>query len=257
VTQRIDYNQVARRYDEEAIRQRPADPKLVELCAARHALDGAGVRMLDIGCGTGIQLVANLARLPRLGAVGLDLHEEMLGVARSKTTEIEWVHGDSSALPFDDGEFDYVSAQLCFHHFQHKQRALAEAARVLAPGGRFVMVNLAPWRMRDWDVYRYFPEAFAIDERDQWTDDVLQRELERAGFAVTAFEANDIRKDYDLAERIAFYRERYSPSHLLAISDDAYAAGMARLQHELDSAGGVPVRLATHICLVTLVAEKP
>lgn len=256
MTQRVDYNRVAHRYDDEALRKRPADPKLVELCQARGAADGAGVRMLDVGCGTGIQLVANLGRLPRLRATGVDLHEEMLAVARSKTNEVEWLQADAGALPFADGEFDYVGAQLCFHHFRDKQRALAEAVRVLKPGGRLVMVNLSPWRTRDWDVYRYFPEAFARDELDFWTDEKLQSELERAGLVVSAVEPNDIRHEVELAERLAFYRERYSPSQLVAISDQAFDAGLARLQRDLTAAGGAPVRIATHICLLTLVAEK-
>ena len=256
MTQRVDYNQVARRYDEEALRQRPADPKLIEFCAARGASEGEGVRMLDVGCGTGIQLLANLAQLPRLRACGLDLHEEMLEVARAKTAGIEWLRGDASSLPFADAEFAYVSAQLCFHHFQDKERALSEAARVLEPGGRFVTVNLSPWRMLDWDVYRYFPEALARDERDFWPDERLSAELDRVGLTVTAVEPTDIRKDYDLAERIAFYGQRYSPSQLLAISDDAYAAGMARLQQALDAAAGAPVSVASHICLLSFVAEK-
>jgi ubiquinone/menaquinone biosynthesis C-methylase UbiE len=257
MTQRVDYNRIAHRYDDEALRKRPADPKLIEFCRARGAADGGGVKMLDVGCGTGIQLVANLAQLPRLRATGVDLHEEMLVVARSKTNEIDWVQADAGALPFADGEFDYVGAQLCFHHFRDKPRALSEAVRVLKPGGRLVMVNLSPWRMRDWDVYRYFPEAFARDELDSWADDELRSELERAGLAVSVVEPNHIRREVDLAERLAFYRERYSPSQLVAISDEAFDAGLARLQRDITAAGGAPVRVGTHICLLTLVAEKP
>lgn len=257
VTQRVDYNRVARRYDDEELRQRPADAKLLEFCSVRQAAGGAGVRMLDIGCGTGIQLVANLGQLPQLRATGLDLHEEMLAVARAKTPGVTWVQGDASALPFADGEFDYVSAQLCFHHFLDQRGALAEAARVLAPGGRLVMINLSPWRMRDWDVYRYFPEAFALDERDFWPDDALVSELQRVGLVVRAVEPHDIRRDVELTERLAFYRERYSPSQLLAISDAAFAAGLARIEEELKAGGGGPVSVPTHICLLTVVAEKP
>jgi ubiquinone/menaquinone biosynthesis C-methylase UbiE len=155
--QRVDYDRIGKRYDEEAIRQREADPELVAFLEERRNADGAGISVLDVGYGTRIQLVANQARFPALAQCGIDLHEAMLGAARDKSPRIRWFRGDASALPFEDATYDFVSAQFCFHHVQGKAAMLREVSRVLRPGGVFALVNMTPWRMKDWEVYRYFP----------------------------------------------------------------------------------------------------
>src|SRR5689334_6275059 len=96
--QRVDYNRIGARYDAEAVRKRPADPKLVAFCEGKGALRGAGVRVLDIACGTGIQLVSNQLELPELAQTGLDLHTGMLQAARAKSSAIRWIEGDAAEL---------------------------------------------------------------------------------------------------------------------------------------------------------------
>ncbi|HEV8247425.1 MAG TPA: methyltransferase domain-containing protein, partial [Polyangiaceae bacterium] len=185
---RVDYDRIGRRYDDETVRQREADPKLIEYLSAHESADGEGLAMLDIACGTGIQLLANGKRFPALKMQGLDLSAAMLEAARAKRPDIEWLQGDASKLPFSDASFDYVSSQFCFHHFSDKAAVLAEIERVLRPGGRYVMLNMVPWRMRDWEVYEYFPEAFALDERDFWLEIRIQQVLERCGLTAVKFE---------------------------------------------------------------------
>jgi ubiquinone/menaquinone biosynthesis C-methylase UbiE len=107
-----------------------------------RAQPAAGERMLDVATGTGIVLRrarARAAELTRL--VGLDLTAGMLDVAREKSAglDVEFVVGDATALPFEDGSFDLVSCQQGLQFFPERERALAEFLRVLAPGGRVVV----------------------------------------------------------------------------------------------------------------------
>jgi ubiquinone/menaquinone biosynthesis C-methylase UbiE len=255
--QRVDYDRIARRYDDEESRDRPADEALIDLCAQRGSVDGDGVAALDIGCGTGIRMVKNRVKLPRMRAVGLDLHQGMLEVARKKADDIEWVQGDAARMPFGDVEFDYVSAELCFHHMRDKLGALVEVARVLRPGGRFFMRNMSPWRMLDWEVYRYFPEALARDEVDFWQESRIREALLAVGLVPHDFGSTDYRGEADLGQLLAFYRERYSPSQLVALSDDHFRAGLERIERELTLAAGATVKVPTHFCLITIGAEKP
>jgi len=252
---RVDYDHIGERYDEEAARRRDVDPELVKFVSERTA-GGRELAVLDIACGTGIQLLANRRRFPRMRLVGLDLHEGMLRAARAKGGEIEWLQGDAAKLPFSDATFDYVSCQFCFHHFADKASVLSEVERVLRPGGRFVMLNMVPWRMRDWDVYEYFPETFARDEQDFWLEIRIQEVLERVGLTLVTFEYQDFRPEIDLRERLEFYRQRYSPSQLVALGDAEFAAGISRLEGALTQAEE-PARAASHICFVTVSAHKP
>jgi SAM-dependent methyltransferase len=101
---------------------------------------GPGARVLDVGCGTGAGTAAAAARGAR--ATGVDLAEGMLDVARRRHPALRFVAGDAEALPFADGDFDAVVAGFVLNHLPDPDRAIAELARVLAPGGR---VAVAVW----------------------------------------------------------------------------------------------------------------
>ena len=110
-----------------------------------------GDRVLDVACGTGI--VARLAA-PRVGAsgtvTGLDLLAGMLEVARRESLDlrpaITWIEGNAMALPLPDASVDAVLCQQGLQFFPDKVAALAEARRVLVPGGRLA---LSVWRSID------------------------------------------------------------------------------------------------------------
>lgn len=90
-------------------------------------------RFLDVGCGTGQsrQVYADRAA----GYVGIDLSFEALRLARGKAPGISFVQADAGRLPFADGSFDGVAFSSVLHHIPDVGPALAEALRVLAPGG--------------------------------------------------------------------------------------------------------------------------
>lgn len=91
------------------------------------------LRLLDIGCGTGQsrQLYADRAKL----YCGIDLSQRALEIARSRFPDSCWERADACALPFADASWDVVAFSSVLHHIPHFGRALAEAYRVLKPGG--------------------------------------------------------------------------------------------------------------------------
>jgi ubiquinone/menaquinone biosynthesis C-methylase UbiE len=108
----------------------------------------AGDRLLDVACGAGA-LVAEVA--PHVDrAVGVDLSDGMLELARSRLSDagadrlanVEFFHGPSDALPFDDGSFTALVCTTALHHFPDPQRSIDEMARVLEPGGRVVIGDI-------------------------------------------------------------------------------------------------------------------
>lgn len=102
-------------------------------------------RLLDIGTGTG-RLLKVLA--PRISAgLGVDASRAMLALARARLARPGLTHcavrlADMYRLPLPDGGFDLVVMQMVLHYAEDPAAALAEAARMLHPGGRLLVVDL-------------------------------------------------------------------------------------------------------------------
>jgi ubiquinone/menaquinone biosynthesis C-methylase UbiE len=127
-----------------------ADAEVENAIAARLNAGPLG-RVLDIGTGTGRMI--ELFAAPASRFVALDNSVEMLRLARAKLAGLpdaaavqartEIVLGDFNLLPFEDGSFDTVLFHQVLHYAQTPDRAIAEAARVLAQGGRLLVVDFA------------------------------------------------------------------------------------------------------------------
>jgi SAM-dependent methyltransferase len=103
-----------------------------------------GSRVLDVACGTGI--VARRAAAHGAAVVGVDVNEQMLGVAREIAPEIRWLEADAADLPLPDAAFDWVFCQQGLQFMTDPAAAVAEMRRVLAPGGR---LTVSVWRPCD------------------------------------------------------------------------------------------------------------
>lgn len=102
-----------------------------------------GARVLEIGVGTGLSLSAYPAHCR---VTGLDLSSDMLKHARRKVerlrmAHVELVQGDALNLPFAAGQFDFVMAFHVITVVPDHARLLAQARRVLKPGGTLVVIN--------------------------------------------------------------------------------------------------------------------
>jgi SAM-dependent methyltransferase len=110
-----------------------------------------GMRVLDIACGTGV--VAAEAARRGAAATGVDFSPEMLAQARNLQRDVDFHESDAEQLPFGDGTFDIAVSNFGIHHCERPQNAIAEAHRVLRPGGRFAFTvwvkpkDNAAWRL--------------------------------------------------------------------------------------------------------------
>ena len=96
---------------------------------------GAGVRVLDVATGPGF--VAGAAAARGATVVGLDFSAAMIVEARRRHATVSFREGDAEALPFEDGSFDAVVMNFGLLHLARPEAAIAEACRVLRPGGRY------------------------------------------------------------------------------------------------------------------------
>jgi ubiquinone/menaquinone biosynthesis C-methylase UbiE len=250
---RVNYDTIAHLYDTQPYRAKTIDPELLAVLGQRRFSETLSI--LDVGCGTGNQLVANRTVVPHARLVGLDCSLGMLRQAQPKAPDIAWVQADGAGLPFQAQSFDFVTCQYALHHIQDKAGMLQGVFRVLRCGGRMVLRNLCPQECADWLYYAYFPEAYTIDLADFWPSEAVVAVLEATGFVAVTVERQHLRYEQNVRLWLDTVRRRDTCSQLLAIPDAAYAAGVGRLEHELADRNAPLVR-ADHLCFVTIRGEK-
>jgi ubiquinone/menaquinone biosynthesis C-methylase UbiE/DNA-binding transcriptional ArsR family regulator len=150
-----------------------ADAAVEEAIAA--ALDGAPIRaLLDLGTGTGRMLELFANDIER--GLGLDLSLDMLALARARLDRAglrhcSVRHGDIYDLPLPQDSFDVVIIHQVLHFLDDSGRAIREAARVLRPGGRLLVVDFAPHDLeflREEHAHRRL--GFAAETVQQWLE---------------------------------------------------------------------------------------
>jgi SAM-dependent methyltransferase len=106
---------------------------------AYPALIPQGSRLLDVACGPGFVSEAAAARGTH--PVGVDIATAMVERARMRRPDLTFVVGDALRLPFPEASFDAITMNFGILHVSQPERALAEAHRVLVPGGRLAFTT--------------------------------------------------------------------------------------------------------------------
>jgi SAM-dependent methyltransferase len=153
-----------------------------------HAGVKAGMRVLDVACGTGVVAVTAARQGARV--TGLDLTPELLQEARSNGriagVDIDWHEGDVEQLPFDADTFDVVLSQFGHMFAPRPDVALREMLRVLKPGGTIAFSTWPPELLigRMFRLVAEFlpPPPPGVAPPPQWGDPAVIRE--RLGAAV-------------------------------------------------------------------------
>lgn len=108
-----------------------------------------GQKLLDAGCGFGGTIQQINGTYSDMDLTGLNIDPRQLAAAEAQTepangNKIGWVEADACQLPFEDNSFDRVLAVECIFHFPSREKFLAEAARVLKPGGYLAVSDFVP-----------------------------------------------------------------------------------------------------------------
>ena len=199
------FTSVAKRYDTMNDLMSAGLHRVWKAFAVRHAAVRPGMKVLDIAGGTGDLARAFAPQVAPGGQVWLtDINAAMLAEGRDRLLDaghmLPTAQCDAEALPFAANTFDVVTVAFGLRNMTHKERALAEMFRVLAPGGRLLVLefsriwaplapaydaysfNVLPWLGQrvagDAESYRYLAESI----RRFPSQPELASMMERAGF---------------------------------------------------------------------------
>jgi ubiquinone/menaquinone biosynthesis C-methylase UbiE len=170
----------------------------------RHQMNELGKisdfkRVLDVGCGTGTQIILIKKNFPAVEVSGLDIDTEILTIARKKISksgfDIGLIKASASVLPFGDNSFECVQSSLIFHHLSRKEKiqAMSEIFRVLRPGGYFTLADIGRPHTR---LMRFFSFMTNLIERSDdnvkgmlpvWMGEVGFIDVSTAGEYPTSF----------------------------------------------------------------------
>lgn len=135
---REEYRQLAPAYDR---RWRKYLARIAEETLA-HVQLVPGLRVVDVGCGTGYLLARLVEREPALVSVGVDPSAAMLRVARRRSIAgATFLEASAENIPLADDSVDTVVSTSAFHYWYDPRQALAEIHRILRPGGLFVLTD--------------------------------------------------------------------------------------------------------------------
>ena len=210
-------------YDDTQVAGVPAEALLASLgCGNPTALAElkAGEVVLDLGSGGGVDVLLSARRVGPTGkAYGLDMTDEMLVLARenqarSGLTNVEFLKGEIEHIPLPDNSVDVIISNCVINLSADKDRVIAEAFRVLKPGGRFAVSDVV---VRAGDVpaaVRRSMELWVGCVAGALEESTYRSKLSKAGFEAVEVEPTRI---YRAADAQQFLQEA-------GLTDDAMLA---------------------------------
>jgi ubiquinone/menaquinone biosynthesis C-methylase UbiE len=234
MVRRTDYEQIAPTYDARYARglYNRLERALRELVDARKP-----DYVLEAGCGTGYWLASLRGLAPHI--VGIDFSAGMLAKARERDPVSNLVRAAAEVLPFRGASFDLIFCLNAIHHFNRFDAFIAEAKRLLRPGGMLAVIGMDPHHGRDyWCIYDYFPETRPTDlvrypSSGKIADAMLAAGFEHVECSVACRFSHTRRgaavfNDPEL--------QRNGCSQMALLTDEQYAQGIARIRSAVQNA---------------------
>ncbi|HSJ56474.1 MAG TPA: class I SAM-dependent methyltransferase [Anaerolineae bacterium] len=205
--------------------------------------DRPGVRVLEVGCGTG-NYAGALAAGEGCAAWGLDPSNGMLRQAMSSHARVAWLVARAEALPLAAHSFDLVFSVDVIHHVRDRAGYFRQVARVLRPGGRVCTVTDSAEIIHKREILSgYFPETVEVELARYPRLAEIETWMVEAG--LRNYRVEVVEEPYLVTDAGPYHDRAYSSLHL--IPDEAWRAGVARLERDL--AGGPVQAVSRYACV--------
>lgn len=163
-------------------------PKISCKSVSQKLSDISYQSLLDVGCGTGY-LIDLLSKEKTANYYGLDLSPEMLRVARNKLSRsVVLTEGSADTLPYSDNSFDIVTCVQSFHHYPYPDKAMAEAYRVLKPGGLYILSDTGASGVLKWLENHIFLKTINSGDFAVYDIKDISKMMKANGFKITETE---------------------------------------------------------------------
>jgi ubiquinone/menaquinone biosynthesis C-methylase UbiE len=172
-----------------------------------------GQRVVDVGCGGGIYALGWQA-LGASSVVGVDFSEQMVAAAREQATglsDISFHRGEATATGLPAHSADIVFERALIHHLPGYEPCFAEARRVLAPGGTFIIQDRtpedvalpgSPEHLRGY-FFECLPRLLAVENARRPSDEAVRAALTATGFrAIDSRPLWEVRKTHETRDRL-------------------------------------------------------
>ncbi|MBN1268407.1 MAG: methyltransferase domain-containing protein [Kiritimatiellae bacterium] len=225
MSQALNYDDFAHQYAS----TRWALPWITAVLARQVGLLPPHATLVEIGCGTGNYIIALSEMFPACACKAFDLSPEMLKVASSRSTRVQFVPGDADAqFPCAAEEADFAYLVDVVHHLRNLDNLFRESARIMKPGAVLAIVTDSEANIRNRSLSRYFPEILDGELARYPAIGNLDSAARRAGLKCDAQEPAE--GDIDLDEAFIAKLEQKCSSALRLISPEAHEAGIARVR---------------------------
>jgi len=238
----LNYDQIASEYNQRYPSQQPTQRGLALLDLAKQL---KAKNILEVGSGTGFWL--NLLHQVTDGVYGLDYSSGMIAQAKQQPAPLKLARGTAIQLPYRNNSFELVYCVDAIHHFVNHQAFIAEAFRVLKPGGALAVIGFDPHEeTTNWYIYNYFDHVYDNDIRRYPSGKSILSWMQTEGFENVASQTAEHILNVHMDEAVLRdpYLKHNSTSQLALLSLDTYQAGMENIKSAIVDAANRSERIA-------------